>query len=156
MLRVAVVVLSAALIPSLASAETPRQLTGAEIGRVTGKSLGALRRCYVEHTAAAKKATGRVEIDLIVHRDGSPFRVEVGTPGVKSAKLTACLTAVARRWRFPRRRGFTRTVVPFLFLRTRVAGAGPAYSCWNAGGCETPKRDSAHNHEGPRLSKRAD
>ena len=146
------------------AAVLPHQLTGAEIGSVTGKSLSGMRACYQKHTAKNKKATGKVSVELIVHRDGKPFRVVVKTPGVASKRLTACLTAIAQSWRFPARRGFTKSVVPFLFLRTHVAGAGPAYSCWKAKGCPSKKPAKAPGVKlakkaaaaNPRLSKKAD
>jgi hypothetical protein len=49
-------------------------------------------------------------------------------------------------------------VVPYFFLRTHVAGVGPAYSCWKAKGCKTTVRKSAPSADesGPRLSKKAD
>jgi outer membrane biosynthesis protein TonB len=136
----------------------PHQLTGAEIGAVTSKSLGDIRACYQPHALRDKNATGKVEVKLIIHRDGTPFRVEIDTPGVSSKKLDRCVNAVARSWRFPMRRGFTHSVVPYFFLRTHAAGAGPQHSCWKASGCKTgpSKPAPSPRDEGPRLSKKAD
>lgn len=150
-----VALLFAGLAPGEAAAETPRQLSGAEISAVTQKSLDALRACYVKYTARSKKASGKVRFDLIVHRDGTPWRLDVETPGVESKRLSACLVGVAERWRFPERRGFTRARVPFLFLRTHAAGAGPQHSCWRASGCKSRRPASARD-ESPRSAKRAD
>lgn len=135
----------------------PHQLTGAEIGAVTSKSLGAIRACYQPYAKSAK-ATGRVEVKLIVARDGTPFKLDVVTPGVTSKKLESCVSSIASAWRFPMRKGFTETAVPYFFLRTHVAGAGPAYSCWKKSGCKTTpdKPAPASRDEGPRLSKKAD
>lgn len=141
-----------------ADKKLPHQLTGAEISAVTSKSLGKIRACYQPHVKKNKKATGKLEVKLIVHRDGTPFKVDVITPGIKSKRLERCVAAIANTWRFPMRRGFTETVVPYFFLRTHVAGAGPAYSCWKKTGCKTREGKPAPSprDEGPRLSKKAD
>ena len=92
------------------------------------------RECYLRHATRG----GDLRLDIIIHRDGSVFRLWTDTSraDARAAKrIEACVQRLAKRWHFPPRLGFTRAIVPFHFQKTTAPNAGPLRSCWRARGC---------------------
>lgn len=118
-------------------------LTADEVAGYVAPYQGAMHACYESHARKARRATGELTLRLIVHRNGAVFRVLIDAPGVTGKPRTgleACIAQTAKTWRFPVRRGFTSAVVPYLFLRTAIPGAGPQPSCWSPKGCPEKRR----------------
>jgi hypothetical protein len=115
-----------------------KTLTAAEIDRYVGEYVPAIKACYLTHRKKAKAATGALRLELIIHRDGTVFKLAIAANGIVGAplrRLESCVRKEVERWHFPVRRGFTSTVIPFFFLRTESPGAGPIPSCWSPRGC---------------------
>lgn len=96
-----------------------------------------VRACYTQH-ARGPRATGELSLEMIIHRDGTVWRLAVVAPGVTGVayrRLDACIREQVATWHFPVRRGFTDAILPYLFLRANVP-AGPIPSCWNPKGCK--------------------
>jgi hypothetical protein len=113
-----------------------RSLGSTEIDRYVSVYLPAIKACYLKNSG--KTATGELRLELIIHRDGNVVKVAVTAPGVVGAplrKLDACVKSEVARWHFPVRAGYTSAIVPYFFLRSNAAGAGPQYSCWSPRGC---------------------
>jgi len=122
-----------------------RTLTAAEVDHYIAGYIPQIKTCYLDQVGKAKAATGALRLEMIIHRDGSVFKLSVLAPGVtgkRLRRLDACVRKQAADWHFPVRRGFTSTVVPFFFQKTTAAGAGPHPSCWSARGCPD-QRDAA-------------
>jgi hypothetical protein len=113
-----------------------RTLTAKEVDRYLEPYVDRIRACYLGR--GKPPATRLLRLELIIHRDGSVFRLGVVTPQLARAtarKVEACVRAEAAGWHFPVRRGFTHVAVPFYFHRADPRGAGPYESCWSRRGC---------------------
>ncbi len=115
-----------------------RTLTAAELGRYIEPYVPAIRACYLTHTRG-RSPSAALRLEIIVHRDGSVWKLGVVAPGVKGRRLEACVQKLAQSWHFPVRAGFTTAVIPFFFQRTRAPGAGPQPGCVSARGCPEKK-----------------
>lgn len=115
-----------------------RILSAAEVQKYMAPYADSVGDCYKKHGLNQKTSSGDVRIGLIIHRDGSVFRVRTRARGVKGKALGECIEKLSKKWSFPPRRGFTHAVVPFYYLKTQSKGAGPMESCWSAKGC--PKK----------------
>jgi hypothetical protein len=98
-----------------------------------------IERCYLDN-AGEVKSTGKLEITIVIARDGFVLSSSTATPGVpaKAAKaIDACVQPLIKAVMFPVRRNDTTGVVPFIFQRTESPGSGPQLSCWDPKGCHT-------------------
>ncbi len=118
--------------------EREHTLSANEIQHVVFAYDEELSACYRDHALGQPRATGAMNLEIIIHRNGTLFRLEVNAPGVRGKQLDRCVRKVAESWRFPPRKGFTTAEVPFQYVRTRIPGAGPYRSCWNPRGCPRP------------------
>lgn len=119
-----------------------KTLSAEEVERYVAPYFPAVRTCFLTHAKAARKATGELRIELVIHRDGSVFQSTVGTPGVVGAarkRLEACVRKQVTAWRFPVRKRFTTALVPYHFHKTTAPGAGPMESCWSPRGCPSKR-----------------
>jgi hypothetical protein len=101
--------------------------------------LSEVRSCYVTH-AHGKAVEGALRLELTVHPSGRITSFRFAAPGVVQpwlGRLDACLRRHVPSWHFPVRAGFTVAVMPFVFHRTTVPGAGPIESCRDPRGCAT-------------------
>jgi hypothetical protein len=115
-----------------------RILSEEEVSKLASGREDEIRTCFMRHGARQRRATGEVRIHLIVHPDGHVWRVmDVQAPGVRGDKFAACVQARLEAWRFPEKKGYTETTVPYLFVKTWAPGAGPKESCWSPRGCRT-------------------
>ena len=131
------------------AAPPPATLTAKEITTYFEPYVAGVRGCYLA-SATEKEATGALRLELVIHRNGMVEQFAFAAPGVSArprVRLDDCLRALAKTWHFPERRGFTSAVIPFLFQRTNVPGAGPIESCWDPRGCP-PGRANARRQEG--------
>ena len=121
---------------SARAAPPPATLTAKELATYFEPYVADVRGCYL--ASATKEATGALRLELVIHRNGMVEQFAFAAPGITArplAHLDDCLRALAKTWHFPERRGFTSAVIPFLFQRTNVPGAGPIESCWDPRGC---------------------
>lgn len=115
-----------------------RTLTSEQVAHYSGAYLPAVRACYVGNAATARRATGELELRIVVDRGGHVSQLDVEAPGVTGWRLRdldACLRDEVMTWRFPLRRQSTTARVPYYFQQLRVPSAGPYLSCWKPKGC---------------------
>lgn len=96
-----------------------------------------IEKCYLG-TAGNIAGAGKLELDLVIHRDGRVFSAKVATPGLgtmQSARIETCVRNIVESAKFPVRRDFTTAVVPYFFQKTFAPNAGPIQSCYSAKGC---------------------
>jgi hypothetical protein len=101
------------------------ELTADHVRKVMAEHGDEVKACYVEHGVRQPTATGRVEISLVVAKDGTTDEIAVDAPGVKGPALARCVEAAARGWSFPAIDSPTLAQLPFLFQHTHARGAGP-------------------------------
>jgi len=131
-------------------------LTAADVVKYLTPYEAKIGACYQQHAIAHPKSTGDLKLELIVHRDGSIFRIHVMAAGLKGAEgkgLSDCITALSKDWSFPPRSGFTHVLIPFFYLKTDAKGAGPLESCWNPRGCPKKRHAQREKIRGPKGSK---
>ncbi len=90
--------------------------------------LPRVARCYHRYAAPERRATGDLQLYLVISRAGKVVYSEVTAPGVsmlRFAYLERCLKREVATWSFPVRTGFTNAVIPYYFLHTRAPNAGP-------------------------------
>ncbi|MBT8494938.1 MAG: AgmX/PglI C-terminal domain-containing protein [Deltaproteobacteria bacterium] len=133
-----------------------RTLSAASVVKYLTPYADSIRACYGKHGLAQKKATGDMRLELIIHRDGSVFRLKVYAPGVKGKALGKCITKLSKKWSFPPRKGFTHVLVPFFYLRTKAKGAGPTITCWSARGCPKKRRAQRAKVKGGKAKDKSD
>jgi hypothetical protein len=118
-----------------------RTLSARDVQTYFAPYVPGVRACFLAN-AKGKHVSGVLRLELIIHHHGRIYRFGFVAPGVEKpwlAKLDTCLSALAKTWRFPVRKGFTSAVLPFVFLKTSAPGAGPIESCWDARGCPPGK-----------------
>jgi hypothetical protein len=96
-----------------------------------------IEKCYVDAVGEMRGA-GKLELDLVIHRDGSVFSLKVATPGLdmrQSQRVETCVRSAVANVKFPMRRDFTTAIVPYFFQKTNAPNAGPIQSCWSPKGC---------------------
>ena len=96
-----------------------------------------IEQCYLDVAADAHGA-GRLEVTLVIARDGYVLKATTATPGLpaKTAKkIETCVKAIVEPIKFPTRRNDTTAVVPYIFQRTESPDSGPQLSCWDPKGC---------------------
>ncbi len=116
-----------------------------------------LEQCYLAEAADAK-STGKLDITLVIARDGFVMTATTSTPGLSAKatkKIDACIQPLVKAVMFPIRRNDTTAIVPFLFLRTDAPGAGPQESCWDPKGCHGTAAPSAPIAAKPHVAKSA-
>ncbi len=118
-----------------------------------------IQQCYLAEAADAKGA-GKLEITLVIARDGFVMTATTSMPGLSAKtakKIDACIQPLVKAVMFPVRRNDTTAVVPFLFMRTDSPGSGPQESCWDPKGCHTaaPAPAPAPIAAKPHVAKRA-
>ena len=98
-----------------------------------------IEKCYLDN-AADVKSTGKLDVTIVIARDGFVLSSSTATPGLpaKSVKaIEACVQPLIKAVMFPVRRNDTTGVVPFVFQRTESPGSGPQLSCWDPKGCHS-------------------
>jgi hypothetical protein len=116
-----------------ASDEDSPTLTGAEVDHYLQPYKAEIRGCYLSSASG-----GKLDLEMIIHRDGSVFELTVVTPKLapRAARhIDRCIRTLSARWHFPARRGFTTVTVPFRFVKTVALGAGPQRGCYRRRGC---------------------
>ena len=94
-----------------------------------------VRSCYVAEVGG-RAATLRLELTVRPSGKVTAFRVMAPeVPPAPLARFDACVRKRVPTWHLPVRAGFTRAVMPIVFHKTTVAGAGPIESCWDPRGC---------------------
>ncbi len=144
-LAVASVMLATVVPPSLADQRpaiggdvSAKTLTAKDVERYLEPYVEGIRKCYL--SAGRPPSTRLMRLELIIHRDGSIFRLRVITPQLSrpaARKIETCVRTASKEWRFPARSGFTHVTIPFFFHRANPRGAGPYESCWSPRGCPT-------------------
>jgi len=138
------VLAGAAALAATRAAGEPRDepmLSAKDLAKYFAPYAADVRGCYATN-AKSKEATGAVRLELVIERTGFVSQFGFAAPGVVApwrARLDDCLREQAKVWHFPERRGSTSAVVPFLYTRTTVVGAGPFESCWDPRGCPPKK-----------------
>lgn len=124
--------------PATGGDATAKTLTAKEVERYLEPYVEGIRNCYLR---AGKPPSSRMmRLELIIHRDGSVYRLRVITPKLARAaarKVDGCVRKASKEWHFPPRAGFTHVTIPFFFHRADPRGAGPYESCWSPRGCPT-------------------
>jgi hypothetical protein len=103
-------------------------MSGDEVMRYALPYLPRIAQCYRRHALPDRRATGDLELYLVIARTGKVVHSEVTAPGVmmlRFAYLERCVKREVATWRFPMRKGFTNAVIPYFFLHTNAPGAGP-------------------------------
>jgi hypothetical protein len=140
--------------PAQRESET-RILSQDEISRYATEQKEDIRTCFLRHSVGQRRATGEVRIHVIVHPDGHVWQVKrVEAPGVRGKGLSRCVDAKLESWRFPEKKGYTETILPYLFIKTWAPGAGPKQSCWNPRGCRTRDKEERAQTASPRSPTR--
>jgi len=123
---------------STASADRKeRTLEPVEVEAHVKPYFSEIEKCYVG-AAGDIRGAGKLELDLVIHRDGSVFSLKVATPGLAMAqahRIENCVRGAVENAKFPVRRDFTTAIVPYFFQHTMAPNAGPMQSCWSAKGC---------------------
>lgn len=138
MLAAAVALSHADQRPATGGDVSAKTLTAKDVERYLEPYVDGIRKCYL--SVGQPPSTRMMRLELIIHRDGSIFRMQVITPKLSrpaARKVEACVRTAAKEWRFPPRSGFTHVAVPFFFHRADPRGAGPYESCWSPRGCPT-------------------
>ena len=120
--------------PSVSNDEA-KTLTATEVNHYIQPYRNEIRSCYL-----ASASGGTLDLNLIIHRDGSVFELKVVTPNLSSRaarSIDRCIQKLSTRWHFPVRRGFTTVTVPFRFVKTVAPGAGPRPTCYRRHGCRS-------------------
>jgi hypothetical protein len=120
-----------------------RILTQKEIETAIAPHVPAILACYKEHASKQKRATGEIQLEMLIRPEGTVHRLWVRARGVTGQGLNDCVKKLATTWRFPEKDGFTNAIVPFFFQKTNAKGTGPLESCWNPKGCPDKKRRKA-------------
>jgi len=131
-------------------------LSAADVQKYLTPYEAKIGACYKQHASHHATSTGDLKLELIVHRDGSIFRIHVAAAGLKGKELkplSDCITALSKEWSFPPRSGFTHVLIPFFYLKTEAKGAGPLESCWNPRGCPKKRRAQREKIRGKKDSK---
>jgi hypothetical protein len=103
-------------------------LSTEEVTRYALPHLPSIAQCYRKHAMPARKATGDLYLAIQIDRTGQVVDLDVTAPGVlprRLGRLTRCLRNEVAHWRFPKRTGYTRAVVPYFFLHTKAPASGP-------------------------------
>ncbi|HEV7558532.1 MAG TPA: hypothetical protein VGO00_23845 [Kofleriaceae bacterium] len=123
---------------SIASADRKeRTLEPVEVEAHVKPYLTEIEKCYVG-AAGEIRGAGKLELDLVIHRDGSVLSLKVATPGLamrQSQRVETCVRTAVENVKFPMRRDFTTAIVPYFFQKTMAPNAGPIQSCWSPKGC---------------------
>ncbi|HEU4731857.1 MAG TPA: hypothetical protein VFT22_28375 [Kofleriaceae bacterium] len=112
-------------------------LTASEIAAQVAPYSPEIERCYLERAGEVKR-TGRLDLTVMIARDGVVTSVRAAAPGLPAnaaRRIEACVRNVVEPVRFPARRADTTAIVPYEFQKTHAPGAGPLISCWNPHGC---------------------
>ena len=123
-----------------------RTMSADEVNKYALPYLPRVSRCYRTHAMPDRRATGELELYLVIARNGSVVHIDIaarGVPVLRLGYLEKCLRKDIATWQFPTRKGFTNATIPYYFLHTKAPKAGPFESCWKVNGC--PER-----HEVPR------
>lgn len=98
-------------------ASAPAELTDADVARVVGANLRAIRSCWaLERRANPAAAGGKAMLELDLAPSGTVIEARVSAP-FASPEFHACLRGRARVWSFPRfQRGPMRFSVPLVFV----------------------------------------
>jgi hypothetical protein len=118
-------------------------LTTAQVEHYANAYQPGIRACYAAQAEGVPAATGKLQLEAIVLRNGELIVVSVQAPGITGARLKAldtCIRAEVETWRFPVSPYDTSIQIPYWFHRVEVPGAGPAFSCWNPRGCRTAEK----------------
>jgi hypothetical protein len=97
----------------------PATLTAAEVHRALQPYRNEIRGCY-----QASAEAGSLQLDLIIHRDGSVYQLIVTTPKVapRAARtIDRCIRQLSTRWQFPVRGALTTITVPYRFTASIAA-----------------------------------
>lgn len=124
--------------PTTGGDVSAKTLTAKDVEHYLEPYVEGIRNCYLR--ASHPPSTRMMRLELIIHRDGSIFRLQVITPNLArpaARKVETCVRAASKEWHFPARSGFTHVAIPFFFHRADPAGAGPYESCWSPRGCPT-------------------
>ena len=115
-------------------------MSAGEVIRYALPYLPRVARCYQRHALPDRRASGAMELYLVIARNGNVVHSEVNAPGLtvfRLAYLERCVKREVALWHFPIRKGFTNAVIPYYFLHTKTPESGPFPSCWNPKGCPT-------------------
>jgi hypothetical protein len=119
--------------------ELGETLSAKDIQTYFSPYLPEVRGCYVA-SAHGRAVEGTLRLELTVHPSGRIALLRFAAPGIGQpwlGRLDGCLRKRVPSWHFPARAGFTTAVMPFVFHKTTVPGAGPIESCWDRRGCTT-------------------
>ena len=133
-----------------------RILTAVELEKGIAPHVPQINACYKKHGIVAKKATGHLRLELLIDKQGRVRLLDVLAPGVKGKqrkKLAACIDKLKAKIAFAPKPGFTRAVIPFHFLRTKVKGAGPLHTCWRRKGCPIKNPNTGFGPSAPDKGK---
>jgi len=118
-------------------------LTIAQVEHYVNAYQPGIRACYAAQAEGVAAATGKLQLEATVLRNGELIIVSVQAPGITGARLKAldtCIRAEVDTWRFPVNPVDTSIVIPYWFHKLEMPGAGPHFSCWNPRGCRTPEK----------------
>jgi hypothetical protein len=122
---------------STSAAQREAYLTAREISTQVSPYAAEIEHCYLERAGNVKR-TGRLDLTVMIARDGVVQAVRTATPGLPAhtaRRVEACIRDIVEPLRFPARRSDTTAIVPYAFQKTHAPDAGPLMSCWNPRGC---------------------
>ncbi len=85
----------------------------------------AVAQCYRRHVRFDRRATGDLELYVVIARSGKVVYSAISAPGVSASRalsLERCLKTEISTWRFPARSGFTNVVLPYFIPRMPTSG----------------------------------
>jgi hypothetical protein len=103
------------------------KLAEKDVKRVVADHVSEIRSCYERFALPQKEAGGKVELEMVVGRDGTVRKdsIKVSAEGVKGKRFPACVADSVHNWEFPATEAVTLVQYPFFFLKTHARGAGP-------------------------------
>lgn len=121
--------------PGAWAGELDEALSAKDLQTYFSPYLSQVRGCYVAE-AGGRAATLRLELTVRPSGKIAAFRVTAPeVPPASLARFEACVRRRVPSWHLPVRAGFTRAVMPIVFHKTNVPGAGPIESCRDPRGC---------------------
>jgi len=117
---------------------TDQTMSADEVLKYAMPYLPRVQYCYKRFAQPDKRASGDLQLYVVIARNGKIVHSDVTAPGVsmfRMAYLDRCLRKEMETWSFPTRTGFTNAIIPYFFLQTKTPQAGPFPGCYNPKGC---------------------
>lgn len=122
-----VLLLTATLSPADLFAQDPSgTLSVQAISAVVQRYQSQIRRCYHRELARSPELEGRIDLNLVIKRDGRVRDIRIRRNDV-GEQVSSCVVQHVQSWTFPRPDGGeVRITIPFIFTPPTRGGAGTA------------------------------